>query len=65
MKNVYSLRGNICLSAPFTIKDLQFAYSNANYLVTKRPWAHFSKTGPGRKHQQGKALTKQQREARA
>lgn len=61
MKNVYSLRGNVCLSAPFTIKDLQNAYASAKDKVTKRPWAHFSKAGPGRKHQQGKALTKQQR----
>lgn len=61
MKNVYSLRGNVCLSAPFTIKDLQNAYSYFKAAVTERPWAHYSKKGPGRKHQQTKTLTKQQR----
>ena len=61
MKNVYSLRGNVCLSAPFTIKDLQDAYQSAKDMVTSRPWAHHTKKGPGRKHQQTKTLTKQQR----
>ena len=33
------------------------------YDYARRPWAHFSKKGPGRKHQQGKPLTKKEREA--
>ena len=61
MKNVYSLRGNVCLSAPFTIKDLQNAYAAVKGTVAERPWAHYTKKGPGRKHQQGRILTKQQR----
>jgi hypothetical protein len=37
-----------------------YAYMRKN-LVSKRPWAHYTKKGPGRKHQQGKAQTKEER----
>ena len=30
--------------------------------TVKRPWAHYSKKGPGRKHQQGRPLTKTERQ---
>lgn len=36
-----------------------YAIMRMNY--TQRPWAHFSKKGPGRKHQQGQPLTKKER----
>ena len=29
--------------------------------TAKRPWTHHTKKGPGRKHQQTKTLTKEQR----
>ncbi len=46
----------------FDIKQISafLAYTRAMY-VSKRPWAHFSKKGPGRKHQQGQALSKGER----
>lgn len=45
-----------------TIKDLfsYYAYLRQT-LVAKRPWAHRTKKGPGRKHQQTKTLTKEER----
>lgn len=46
----------------FNIKYLLGYYAFARKTFTsKRPWAHFSKKGPGRKHQQGKPLTKEER----
>lgn len=44
--------------------NIQYLLNHLAYrraMASQRPWAHFSKKGPGRKHQQGKALTKQER----
>lgn len=60
MSNV-TTKGNITVAAPFSIRDLQKAYGYFASMVTARPWAHHSKKGPGRKHQQTKTLTKAQR----
>lgn len=43
------------------ITDLFTFYAITRSTYTKRPWAHFSKKGPGRKHQQGQAKTKGER----
>ncbi len=37
-----------------------YAYAR-KLMVSQRPWAHFSKKGPGRKHQQGQARSKDER----
>jgi hypothetical protein len=45
--------------------NIQYLLNHLSYrrmMSAKRPWAHFSKKGPGRKHQQGRAITKQERE---
>jgi hypothetical protein len=38
-----------------------YAALRADY--NRRPWAHSTKKGPGRKHQQGRAITKTERTA--
>jgi hypothetical protein len=43
------------------ITDLFTFYATMRMDYTKRPWAHRSKKGPGRKHQQTTTLTKQER----
>lgn len=52
-ENIYR-NGNVCINAPFTINDLDDQDA-------KRPWANSTKNGPGRKHQQGKPVTKSER----
>lgn len=37
-------------------KILSFLTDYKTVYVSKRPWAHFSKKGSGRKHQQGKRV---------
>lgn len=59
-ENIYR-KGNICTSAPFTINHLDAIITALRYQDAKRPWASYTKTGPGRKHQQGKVLTKTER----
>ncbi len=46
-----------------TIEQLLTHYAIMRMTYAKRKWAHRTKKGPGRKHQQSKTLTKQQREA--
>jgi hypothetical protein len=47
----------------FDIKEIFTYLATVRALYSaKRPWAHHSKKGPGRKHQQGRALTKQERD---
>ena len=60
-ENIYR-NGNVCINAPFTINDLDAIITTLRYQDAKRPWANHTKKGPGRKHQQGKARTKQERE---
>jgi len=46
----------------FSLGDIQYYYATVKALFSvKRPWAHRSKKGPGRKHQQTKTLTKAER----
>lgn len=46
----------------FTIKHLDTYLTYLREMVySKRPWAHHTKKGPGRKHQQGQAKSKNQR----
>jgi hypothetical protein len=48
----------------FDIKEIfKFLATVSEIYTAKRPWAHHSKKGPGRKHQQGRALTKKERDA--
>lgn len=44
------------------IADLLTFYAIMRMGYTKRPWAHRTKKGPGRKHQQTTTLTKKERE---
>jgi hypothetical protein len=45
-----------------TINDILAYYRDMRAVhSSKRPWAHFRKKGPGRKHQSGKVMTKQER----
>lgn len=60
MENTYS-KGNICVNAPFTIADLDSIISILRSQDAKRPWSNHTKKGTGRKHQQGRAVTKQER----
>ena len=60
MKNTY-IKGNICVNAPFTIAHLDSIISIPRSQDAKRPWANHTKKGSGRKHQQGRAITKQER----
>lgn len=50
-------------ASSFSIGDLFNFYAITALTLTQRPWAHRSKKGPGRKHQQTTTLTKQEREA--
>ena len=59
-KNIYR-KGNVCINAPFTINDLDAIITTLRYQDAKRPWANSTKNGPGRKHQQGKPVTKSER----
>lgn len=59
-ENIYR-KGNVCVSAPFTIGHLDAIITTLRYQDAKRPWASYTKKGPGRKHQQGKVLTKAER----
>lgn len=59
-ENIYR-KGNVCVSAPFTIGHLDAIITTLRYQDAKRPWASYTKKGPGRKHQQGKVLTKTER----
>ena len=61
MENIYR-KGNVCIHAPFTIAVLDSIISTLRIQDAKRPWANYTKKGPGRKHQQGQAITKQERE---
>lgn len=61
MENTY-IKGNICVNAPFAIADLDSIITILRIQDSKRPWANHTKKGPGRKHQQGRAMTKQERE---
>jgi len=46
----------------FSIDDIKGYYATVRAIFSvKRPWAHHSKKGPGRKHQQTKTLTKADR----
>ena len=60
MENTY-IKGNICVNAPFTIADLDSIISILRSQDAKRPWSNHTKKGTGRKHQQGRAITKQER----
>ena len=60
MENTY-IKGNICVKAPFTITYLDSIITTLRMQDGKRPWATHTKKGPGRKHQQGRAITKQER----
>lgn len=53
---------NIVNVRPFTIQDIEYALRLRQEVSAAYPYAHFSKKGPGRKHQQGQALTKQERQ---
>jgi len=44
------------------ISNLFEVYALFRAAIPKRPWANSTKKGPGRKHQQGKPTTKQERE---
>lgn len=44
-----------------TIKELFAFYSLVHSTQARYPYAHRTKKGPGRKHQQTKTLTKQER----
>lgn len=46
----------------FRIEELFLALVNKKRDTARRPWAHHSKKGPGRKHQQGSSMTKKERE---
>ena len=59
-ENIYR-NGNVCIYAPFTINDLDVIITTLRYQDAKRPWANSTKNGPGRKHQQGKPVTKSER----
>lgn len=59
-ENIYR-KGNVCISASFTIGNLDAIITTLLYQDAKRPWASYTKKGPGRKHQQGKVLTKAER----
>lgn len=59
-ENIY-IKGNVCIHAPFTINDLDAIITTLRYQDAKRPWANSTKQGPGRKHQQGKPVTKSER----
>lgn len=61
MENTY-IKGNICVNAPFAIADLDSIITILRIQDSKRPWSNHTKKGPGRKHQQGRAMTKQERE---
>ena len=60
MENTY-IKGNICVNAPFTIADLDSIISILRSQDAKRPWSNHTKKGTGRKHQQGRVITKQER----
>lgn len=46
----------------FRIEELFLALVTKKQNTPRRPYAHSRKTGPGRKHQQGRVFTKQERE---
>ena len=60
MENTY-IKGNICVNAPFTITYLDSIITTLRMQDGKRPWSNHTKKGTGRKHQQGRAVTKQER----
>ena len=60
MGNTY-IKGNICVNAPFTIAYFDSIITTLRMQDGKRPWAHHTKKGTGRKHQQGRVITKQER----
>lgn len=59
-ENIYR-KGNVCISAPFTINHLDAIITTLRNQAAKRPWANYTKKGPGRKHQQGNPVTKAER----
>jgi len=59
-KNIYR-KGNVCISTPFAINHLDAIITALRSQDAKRPWANYTKKGPGRKHQQSKPLTKSER----
>ena len=61
MENIYR-KGNVCIHAPFTISILDSNISTLRIQDAKRPWASHTKKDPNRKHQQGQATTKKERE---
>jgi hypothetical protein len=44
-----------------SINDLFQYLAIMRYDYNRRPWASHTKKGPGRKHQQGQPMTKQER----
>lgn len=49
--------------AEFTIRDLEYALRLKKAVSSAYPYAHHTKKGPGRKHQQTPHLSKEERHA--